>query len=81
MAAPSGIITDRYDSTGDRVLVGDAVMIDGHPGIVKLVCQPSTEDARAYSCEVTGGLLLDMEISGLTLEPFGTSGYLTKSRQ
>jgi len=51
--------------------VGDHVSVDDHSGVVKRICFAGTQDARDYSCEKTGGILIKYDDGILALEPLG----------
>jgi len=71
------MIGPHYSNSGEPIAVGHRVLIDDHPGSVVGIFAPGTEDAKAYSCFETGGLLLEMDEYGLVLEPFGNASDVT----
>ncbi|MBX9655313.1 hypothetical protein K2Y11_17000 [bacterium] len=73
------MISPNYSDSGNPIAVGDKVLIDDlHSGTVVEIFAPGTEDAKAYSCFETGGLLLKLDRYGLALERFGNSSDVTK---
>jgi hypothetical protein len=72
-----GIINHTFYDTGELIRVGDVIYIDNHRGVVEGVFEPGTSDARAFSCDETGGVLVKTDEFGLMLEQFGDYGYLT----
>jgi hypothetical protein len=73
------MINERYLESGELIKVGDRVLLDEvHGGLVVMVMFPNTLDASNYSCSDTGGLLIELDVSGLTLLPFGTNEELRK---
>jgi len=67
-------LSKLYSETGKPLSVGDKVLVDflTHGEIV-LIINASSEESVQYDCENTGGVLLRLEPSGLTLLPFGTN--------
>ncbi len=77
LSAEEGVIGPKYLGSNRFVAAGDNIVLDGvYFGTVEQVLLPGTEDARRYACEATGGVLLLLDVSGLTLELFGTAGIL-----
>lgn len=73
------MISPYYEETQDAIKVGDRIVLDGvYEGIVVGVFLPKSAEAKDYACFDTGGLLIDMEVSGLTLEPFGSVQEIRK---
>ena len=73
------MIDFHYTQTTEEVVVGDDVLLDGTCGVVLGVFRPGTQDAADFSCERTGGLLIDLSGSGKTLIPIGTNSTLFKA--
>jgi hypothetical protein len=59
--------------SGIPVMQGDVVVATGvtrrQDAYVELVIQPGTEDAKAYHCTETGGLLIRFSDGNLILSP------------
>ena len=65
------MISEYYEGTDKRIASGDRICIDVHSGTVVRVCLLDTQDARDFACKSTGGLLIDFDVDGLVLVPFG----------
>ena len=65
------IISWKYNDSHDVIKKGDLVFYDNLPGRIEEVCMPDTQLAEYFSCEDTGGLLIQFDDGPLVLEPFG----------
>lgn len=68
----------EYTDSREPVKKGDSVFVDGRGGRVDAVCLPESQLARHYSCERTGGLLIQFDDEILALLPFGHFHRITK---
>lgn len=56
-------------SSGEAVLDGDIVSVNGKAGVVESVLQPGDQRAIGYSCADTGGVLITFNDGDLQLWP------------
>ncbi|HTI70128.1 MAG TPA: hypothetical protein VMF06_09185 [Candidatus Limnocylindria bacterium] len=70
-----------YTDSSIAIKRGDRVNVDGEKGQIGEVCLPHTELARDYSCEETGGLLVQFDDGILALLPFGFWHWAVRSDQ
>ena len=59
-----------YSGTTNEILLSDIVNVDGERGEIKLICLPGSDDASAYNCKATGGLLIKPDQAGFMLVSF-----------
>lgn len=52
--------TFRY-TIGEEVLLGDRIEVAGKPGTIEGIFGPETQEAAAYFCRETGGLLIEFD--------------------
>jgi hypothetical protein len=73
------VISALYQDTNIAIRTGDRVLMHGkRKGTVVDILSAKTDSAKDYSCYDTGGLLLQMDDWGLTVEPFGFYGTVEK---
>jgi hypothetical protein len=73
------ILTPYYQDTDILIKKGDRIILDcKRKGTVLDILEANTDNAKDYSCFDTGGLLLQMDDWGLTVEPFGFYGLVEK---
>jgi hypothetical protein len=73
------VISALYQDTNIAITAGDRVLMNGkRKGTVVDILNANTDSAKDYSCYDTGGLLLQMDDWGLTVEPFGFYGTVEK---
>jgi hypothetical protein len=75
------LLGGKYNDSQKPVQKGDLVLVDNDPGQIEEVCSPGTELARNYSCEETGGLLIQFDDGILALLPYGHYHRITKRCQ
>lgn len=75
---PDDLLSCEYTDSREPVKKGDLVFVDERGGRVDAVCLPGSQLARDYSCERTGGLLIQFEDGILALLPFGYFHRITK---
>ncbi len=73
------IISPFYQDTDIAIKKEDRVIMNcKRKGTVIDVLKEKTDSAKDFSCYDTGGLLLQMDDYGLTVEPFGFYGVVEK---
>jgi hypothetical protein len=72
----NGRLSTKYENTTSEISIGDAVFVDGHPGVVVAIFPACSSNASDFDCVNTGGVLFDLEGQGLTLIPFGHSSHV-----
>ena len=75
---PDDLLGYEYADSRKPVKKGDLVFVDDRTGRVDAVCLPHSQLARDYSCERTGGLLIQFDDGILALLPFGHFHRITK---
>jgi hypothetical protein len=71
------VVSERYALTGEPVLDGDHILLDGHHAVVVRVVLPGTDDAALFGDNVSGGLFV-REGAGLVFYPFGHAQVVRK---
>jgi len=78
LSTGEGQVSARY-ADGSPIRLDDEILLDGeHCGTVQGIFEPATDDAVAYSCGDTGGLLIMLEHGILVLEPFGHLAFVER---
>ena len=73
------VLSPYYQDTDIVIKKGDRVIMHcKRKGTVVDILKAKTDSAKDYSCYDTGGLLLQMDDWGLTVEPFGFYGVVEK---
>lgn len=72
------VIGPNYTGSTTPICKGDRVSLDLRSGLVELVALPRSEDAIAYSCEESGGVLVLFDDGILELIPFGFYHKISK---
>lgn len=73
------VISSLYEGTDVPIKKGDRIILDGiRKGTIIEILSPNTDIAQSYFCNATGGLLVQMDDFGLTVEPFGFYGVVEK---
>ena len=68
----------EYSDSRKLVKKGDLVSVDNREGRVDEVCLAGSRQAYDYSCERTGGLLIQFDDGILALLPFGSYHQIIK---
>jgi len=72
------ILGFNYAESSIPIQNGDRIRIDDRNGRVKKICFPGTQDARDYSCEKEGGILIEYDDGILALERIGHYHIISK---
>lgn len=66
------LLSNRDSESGKLLCKGDRVRVDNLKGRVEEVCPPNSPISRDFSCDDTGGVLIQFDDGVLALLPFGT---------
>jgi len=69
---PDDLLGTHYSDSLKPLRKGDLVLVDDREGRVEELCLPQSQVARDYSCEDTGGVLIQFDDGILALLRFGT---------